>query len=275
MFCYFKVPFYLFAGMITFILLISCVVFFLTSCETNKLSFFDSLYFSSITFFTVGYGDVTLTNIAGKIISMITGGTGVLFMGMFVSSFYASFQNYNDYKLRLPHDKNALRVLSETRQDYLNIFGNYHLTKAGTLNFDWNREELEKIKDDVYASLIRTNTPDLSSEHHAFGILAFLRNAEIVDRKIQNLVIIDFDSNFKSEIKYIALLSRNLVNDFHWNLFKKVDFNQQNRDFIDSVFIVGTDKSSSIVMKFLELEKELGQLTYKMYQVVSDKESTK
>lgn len=251
--------------MILFISLISCITFLFATCETNKLSFFDSIYFSSITFFTVGYGDITLTNVAGRLLSIVTGGSGVLFMGMFVSSFYSSIQNYSEYKERIPHDKNVLRVLSEVRQDYLNILGNYHLTNGDVL-LVWTPDSLKKESDNIFKSLTRTNTPDLSGEYHAFGKDAFLSSAEIVDRKIQNLLLIDFDSNFKSEIKSIALLSRNLTNHFHWSFFKNTDMKNQERSFIDSIFIVGEENRPSIIMQYLELERELGLLISKLVQ---------
>ena len=256
--------------MFTFLLIASLLVYISTSCD-QKLSFFDSAYFSTITFFTVGFGDITLKTVIGRLISMFIGGTGALFMGLFVTSLYSSFQQYADYKNRIPHDKNVLRVLGEIRQDYLNILGNYHLTK-GDFNFKWTIGSLREVKDDVYSDLIGTNVPDLSGKYHPFGKDAFMRSAEIVDTKIQNLLLIDFDTNFKSEVKYIALLSRNLVNNFHWSFFKQSILSNHNRDFVDLVFIVGDEKNASIVMQYIILKDELGILIQNIAKQIKNTE---
>lgn len=147
---------------------------------------------------------------------------------------------------------------------------NYHL---GSFAFEKknSHDELTKVQDDIYQKLILTNVPDLHGQYYANGKDAFLANNEIVNRKIQDLLLINFDTNYASDIKSIAFLSRNLVNDFHWSFFKRVNVVQQDRNFINSVFISGNETQSSIIGKMLNIEDETGKLVKKMILDIGEK----
>jgi voltage-gated potassium channel len=45
----------------------------------------DALYFTFITGLTIGYGDITPTTIAGRVLSVVTGVIGVIFVGIIVA----------------------------------------------------------------------------------------------------------------------------------------------------------------------------------------------
>ena len=49
------------------------------------MPFSDALYFTLITGMTIGYGDVTSTTAAGRIISVLTGVIGLIFFGLIVA----------------------------------------------------------------------------------------------------------------------------------------------------------------------------------------------
>ena len=49
------------------------------------ISIVNSMYFSFITAFTIGYGDITPTTIIGKVLAIIIGLIGIIFTGLVVA----------------------------------------------------------------------------------------------------------------------------------------------------------------------------------------------
>src|SRR3989344_4594374 len=247
-------------AMLLYILIKGVVIhFFDLGLKLPRRSLIDSLYYSVISFLTAGYGNLSPESRRGKITLMITGMIGIVLMGLFVSSSYSSFQDYSQYQERKSGDEKVLRIMGEIRQDYINLMSNYALGKFAfeqKLSFAGLKEQ----QDNVYEALIRSNVPDLGGEYHEDGLKAFLSSAEIINKKIHDLLLLNFNTNYPSEIKYVAFLSRNLVNDFHWNFFKRSKLQMQNRDFVNSTLIVGNDKNLALVGRLLNVEHELGLL---------------
>ena len=52
----------------------------------GELSLGDALYFSFITGLTIGYGDILVSSIPGRIIAVLIGLVGILFTGMIVAA---------------------------------------------------------------------------------------------------------------------------------------------------------------------------------------------
>lgn len=57
----------------------------LAASASGPLSFGDSLYFSGVTFFTLGFGDITLATPVGKFLSVAEAGTGFAFLAVVIS----------------------------------------------------------------------------------------------------------------------------------------------------------------------------------------------
>lgn len=49
------------------------------------MSIGEALYFTLITGMTIGYGDITPTTITGRVLSILTGGIGLIFFGIIVA----------------------------------------------------------------------------------------------------------------------------------------------------------------------------------------------
>jgi voltage-gated potassium channel len=54
--------------------------------EKSGVRFADTLYLSAITFLTVGYGDLSPATDMGRILSVLIGGLGIVFMGIIVGA---------------------------------------------------------------------------------------------------------------------------------------------------------------------------------------------
>jgi hypothetical protein len=52
----------------------------------RRIGWFDAVYATLITFFTVGYGDMVPTRVITKLSSLLVAGWGMLFMGIFTSA---------------------------------------------------------------------------------------------------------------------------------------------------------------------------------------------
>lgn len=53
---------------------------------TEKISYGDALYFSSITGLTIGYGDIVMKTFPGRLIAVLIGVVGLLFTGIIVAA---------------------------------------------------------------------------------------------------------------------------------------------------------------------------------------------
>ena len=52
----------------------------------GEMGMSDALYFSFITGLTIGYGDISVTTVAGRIIAVLIGLVGILFTGLIVAA---------------------------------------------------------------------------------------------------------------------------------------------------------------------------------------------
>jgi voltage-gated potassium channel len=58
------------------------------------MPFVDALYFTLITSLTIGYGDIVPTTAAGRVLSILAGVVGVIFIGLIWSA-NSHFQTFN------------------------------------------------------------------------------------------------------------------------------------------------------------------------------------
>lgn len=58
----------------------------------EKIDFWDSQYFSFITALTIGYGDVTPHTLLGKVMSILLGIIGMIFIGIMVAAAIKSIE---------------------------------------------------------------------------------------------------------------------------------------------------------------------------------------
>ena len=81
--------------------------------EVDKQEFITALYFSTITFTTLGYGDVLPANNIGKIITMTEVLIGTIHMVAFVSMIITSFSDKKQYIELMDSDENIQRVVTQ------------------------------------------------------------------------------------------------------------------------------------------------------------------
>lgn len=101
------------------------------------------LYLSATTFFTLGYGDVTATNTAGRVISMLEAGVGFGFLAVvigFLPVFYQSYSNREHTELLLdaragapPMAGELLRFQGNDLTGLRELFAEYERWAAGLL----------------------------------------------------------------------------------------------------------------------------------------------
>ncbi len=74
------------------ILFIVIIILAFVLSMVEQMSLGDALYLSFITILTVGYGDIVPHSFAGKIISIMLGFIGMIFMGIFVAAAIKSLE---------------------------------------------------------------------------------------------------------------------------------------------------------------------------------------
>jgi voltage-gated potassium channel len=68
---------------LTLVLVLCCCAVAMSYADGIRLG--DALYFTFITGLTIGYGDITPTTISGRVLSVVTGVIGVIFVGIIVA----------------------------------------------------------------------------------------------------------------------------------------------------------------------------------------------
>ena len=249
-------------SMLIGILIISLIKLFIDNKNIN--SFRDSLYFTIITFSTVGFGDIKPENGLGRILSAITGLAGVLSMGLFVSASFQSFSNVYAYKQNLKNDKRLLKVLTEIRQDYVNVFGNFNYARLERIGQNNLEQYLLNNVGNIATSFYRKKIPNLKGSYFKNGKDAFFNNIELINNKIQNFVLLNISSNYSSDFKLIAYKSRNLVNHFLWGFIKNSHLDQNQMKFFKKIVILGRKESNSFVKETILIESKLQKLVAKI-----------
>ena len=69
--------------------------------EFNRPGLFDYLYFSGVTFFTLGYGDIVPLGVAGRLISLVEVGTGFSFLALMIGYFPVLSQAYAAHEVEV------------------------------------------------------------------------------------------------------------------------------------------------------------------------------
>ena len=72
---------------------------------TEKVSFGKAVYFSFITALTVGYGDIVPSTAIGRVIAVLLGFTGILFMGVVVAVAVEALRRVVEEKQRRSEQK--------------------------------------------------------------------------------------------------------------------------------------------------------------------------
>jgi voltage-gated potassium channel len=79
------------------VILVLVVVVFCCAVIVGRVEgmpFVDALYFTLITSLTIGYGDIVPTTAAGRVLSILAGVVGVIFIGLIWSA-NSHFQTFN------------------------------------------------------------------------------------------------------------------------------------------------------------------------------------
>ena len=71
------------------------------SLGNEKISFWKVLYLSGETFFTLGYGDITPTNYAARILSVLEAGMGFAFLGVVVGYLPVIYNSFNTREIEI------------------------------------------------------------------------------------------------------------------------------------------------------------------------------
>jgi Na+-translocating ferredoxin:NAD+ oxidoreductase RnfE subunit len=65
--------------------------------HVEKMSFANALYFAFVTGLTLGYGDIVVITVAGRVFAILTGFVGMLFSGLTIAvAVYALRKSVND-----------------------------------------------------------------------------------------------------------------------------------------------------------------------------------
>ena len=107
--------------MILIMLVILCSVYF-TVAEPNMVSYVDSLWYSFSVITTIGFGDIYVTTTFGRILSVILGICGIVFVALFTSiivNFYHEMnQKREEREIRKIMDKiQILEKIEKERQE--------------------------------------------------------------------------------------------------------------------------------------------------------------
>lgn len=84
------------------VLSLFAIIFYFTDSISSNNSKIDSIYFSAVTYFTVGYGDIKPINMVGKILVIIEGISGVIVNSIFTGLLFYIFLKPKN-KLLLPN----------------------------------------------------------------------------------------------------------------------------------------------------------------------------
>lgn len=222
------------------------------------------------TFYTVTYSFAVFGHESASKLSKpmkaMNGAIGLISIGMFTTVSYTSLQDYFTYRHRIENDKKVILILNEIHQDYVNVLSNIGCGEL-TIKPKIELSDIRRLNEKIYQQLIRETIPDLKSNYHPTSKDAFLANAEIIDKKISNLLAIGFETNYDTEIKNIAYMSRNFVNLFLWNYFKSSDFIHKEKTYIQSSFISGESNfQGAPVQVMINIQKELNSLRVKIYE---------
>ena len=81
--------------LLTFLALI--VVNAAVIAHVEKMSFANALYFAFVTGLTLGYGDIVVNTLAGRLFAILTGFVGMLFSGLTIAiAVYALRKSFHD-----------------------------------------------------------------------------------------------------------------------------------------------------------------------------------
>lgn len=83
--------FFLYLIVLSIVLSSFAVIFYFTDSISSNNSKIDTMYFSGVTYFTVGYGDIKPTNTVGKILVVIEGIFGVIVNSVFMGLLFYVF----------------------------------------------------------------------------------------------------------------------------------------------------------------------------------------
>lgn len=77
-----------------FVILSSSLLFYLDSCSATYNDGLKSVYFSIVTFVTLGYGDISQTNPTLRLFSSLEAFTGMVLMGLFLAGYASKSKQY-------------------------------------------------------------------------------------------------------------------------------------------------------------------------------------
>jgi hypothetical protein len=104
------------------------------------------LYFSGTTFFTLGYGDVVPTGVAGRVLSVVEAGIGFGFLAVVISYLPVLHQSFSRREITISLLDARAGSPPSAGELLLRLAGARGLASAGSLLIDWERWAAEVLE---------------------------------------------------------------------------------------------------------------------------------